>query len=67
MTDEAHIYKMAYSQLEATLAEFIDQCYDTHGKPRIPSGAALVKAINCLPADKRPKVSLKGEADVSMG
>ena len=67
MTDEAHIYKMAYSQLEATLADFIDQCYDTHGKPRIPNSDALARATACLPADKRPKVSLKGDADVSAG
>ncbi len=53
MTEEAHIYRMAYSHLVDSLTNLIDQCYDDRGKPRIPPAAALSQAIQCVPEGSR--------------
>lgn len=65
MTQEAHIYKMAYAQAEGALSALIDACYDNTGRPRIPPPDALNAALECLPADRRPKVRGPEVADVS--
>ena len=61
MTDQSHIYKMAYSQLETALHDLIDASYDKIGKPRIPPQEALDRARQCLPEDRRPKVAKSTE------
>lgn len=53
MTDEAHIYKMAYERLEATLFDLIDACYDDSGKPRMPKSGDINQAMMSLPESKR--------------